>query len=338
MSTYNPTYRERTNAFRNLRSGFNNSRSTNIVNSADRSDSNESDKSLLPRHHDKRLKIRHINTDNTDHDVTNINIPMIVSITPIWLQYVELIDDNLHKIELQIGELKEYQSLRQRIIFDDEKANQYDINIQQITHSVTSLLKSSKIKLQQIGMKANESGSHLMAMGFEERTARYNAMKSRAMKLQQFTKIFHHLQREFIKNMKIKQAKVHKYIDIESVTNALPDLSNVYNGYTQEQIAVINEMEHESENRTKAIAEICRSIHELAQLFQELSVLIVEQGSLLDRIDYNVEQTLETLQATRPIVQDINKHQKRSRSVLCIIVLIMLIILMALLLLLKNSV
>ena len=322
MSTCNPTYRERTNTFRNLRNGFNNSRSRNL-HSADGSDSNGSaaDKSLLPRH---------INT---------VNIPMIVSITPIWLQYVELIDDNLHKIELQIGELKEYQSLRQKVIFDEEKANEYDINIQEITYSVTSLLKSSKIKLQQIGIKQNENAyeSSSNLMGFEERQTRYNAMKSRAMKLQEFTKIFHHLQRNYIKNMSIKQEKFHKYIDIESVTNTLPDLSNVYNGYTQEQIAIINEIEHESEDKTKAILDICRSVHELSQLFQELSILIVEQGSLLDRIDYNVEQTLETLNTTTPIVDGLNKRQKRSKSALCIIVLIMLIILMALVLLLKNS-
>ena len=35
------------------------------------------------------------------------------------------------------------------------------------------------------------------------------------------------------------------------------------------------------------------SINELAEIFKELTVLIVDQGTILDRIDYNLEVALE---------------------------------------------
>jgi hypothetical protein len=44
--------------------------------------------------------------------------------------------------------------------------------------------------------------------------------------------------------------------------------------------------------RDAEIIKIAQSITELSVLFRELSVLVIEQGTVLDRIDYNVEHTL----------------------------------------------
>jgi len=41
--------------------------------------------------------------------------------------------------------------------------------------------------------------------------------------------------------------------------------------------------------RSKEIEQLTKSINDLAVLFKDLSVLVVEQGTVLDRIDYNIE-------------------------------------------------
>eukprot|EP00483_Globobulimina_turgida_P009666 UN09685 len=203
------------------------------------------------------------------------------------MQIVELIDHNITKIQHQTASLKEYHSLRQRVIFDDDEANEYDINIQEITHSITSLLKSSKFKLQEIAMNGNvrNCNEESMKLGFEERTARYNAMRSRAIKLQEITKIFRNQQRHFLQQIE-KQNKTHKYIDIGDVSQTLPDLSDVYDAENQEQIMRIEEREKAASERERKILEISKSVHELASLIDDLSMLVVEQGSPLDRIEY----------------------------------------------------
>lgn len=44
------------------------------------------------------------------------------------------------------------------------------------------------------------------------------------------------------------------------------------------------------------MAKITRSVAELHSIFKEMSSLVIEQGSLVDRIDYNIENSLYEIQ------------------------------------------
>jgi syntaxin 16 len=78
--------------------------------------------------------------------------------------------------------------------------------------------------------------------------------------------------------------------------------------------------------REKEVVAVAKSIEELSGLFKDLSLLIVEQGSILDRIDYNCEQTVHhTEDAVKQLV-GANESQKKMRSKLCMLVLCVLIL------------
>ena len=47
--------------------------------------------------------------------------------------------------------------------------------------------------------------------------------------------------------------------------------------------------EQMSEERSKAIEQVAESVNELAGIFKEIHVLVIDQGTILDRIDFNIE-------------------------------------------------
>ena len=59
--------------------------------------------------------------------------------------------------------------------------------------------------------------------------------------------------------------------------------------------------QHQSSNvnvqaRARELDEIARSINSLADLFKDLSSLVIEQGTILDSIEYNIERTAEAME------------------------------------------
>ena len=51
------------------------------------------------------------------------------------------------------------------------------------------------------------------------------------------------------------------------------------------------------QQREREIEDIAQGIIELSDLFRDLNVMVIDQGTLLDRIDYNIERTATDVKA-----------------------------------------
>ena len=95
--------------------------------------------------------------------------------------------------------------------------------------------------------------------------------------------------------------------------------------------------ERQTEEREKAINQVTESVGELAEIFKEIQVLVIDQGTILDRIDYNIEQAADRVGSAVVELNKANEYQKKSRTMYCIYILLLLCGFMIIVLILKKS-
>ena len=106
---------------------------------------------------------------------------------------------------------------------------------------------------------------------------------------------------------------------------------------TQADLSIIMESENMTNERILQINRLSKSIEELANLFRDLNTLILEQGTMLDRIDYNIESAVNSSTQAKTELVTAETYQKSSRPTWCIISLLALILIMVIIIIIKAS-
>ena len=81
---------------------------------------------------------------------------------------------------------------------------------------------------------------------------------------------------------------------------------------------------------------IAKSAQELAQIFKDLNQLVIEQGTIVDRIDYNMDQAVVKVKEGLQQVVKAEEYKKSNRHGFIIFDLIVVIIILGVLLYLKK--
>ena len=108
-------------------------------------------------------------------------------------------------------------------------------------------------------------------------------------------------------------------------------------GFNDAQMSVMQNLEGIVNERDEEIQKIAKSIEELSNIFKELAVLIIDQGTILDRIDYNMEQVVEHVKEGITQLEQAEELQKSARPTKCIIALLLLIGVMMTVLIVKHT-
>ena len=227
-----------------------------------------------------------------------------------------------------VQELESTHNKRLRVFTDSEEA-QLEREIEIITGQITGLFRKTERNLKRIFSVELQKGTH-------DDTIRKNIQRSMAKQLQDFSFDFRRMQKSYME--KLKGKKLGSEGDGFGFGDSSSDKKSesVDTGFNDMQLEMLRNYESDINQRDKEIAAIAKSIGELATIFKELSVLVIDQGTILDRIDYNMEQVNDRVEKGVEELEKAVKYQKSSRPIWCIVILLLANGIMILLLYLKT--
>jgi len=202
--------------------------------------------------------------------------------------------------------------------------------IESLTRDITGRFRHAEQLLKRVGAATRVAGG-------EEATVGSNVQRSLAQKLQQLSADFRQKQRKYLNDVKIQKGGA---VAAENEAKFGIDFNNKIDdqrvGFSPQQLAVVDDLQEEVQSRDQEIAQIAQSIEELGSIFKELAVLVIDQGTILDRIDYNMEAVVEHTKEGIVQLHKAEKHQKSGRPMKCIVCLMITIGILLVILVLKH--
>ncbi|KAJ8636342.1 hypothetical protein MRB53_010609 [Persea americana] len=250
-----------------------------------------------------------------------------VGLPPAWVDVSEEIGANMQRARTKMAELDKAHSKALMPSFEDGKEDQH--LIEALTQEITNLLKRSEKRLQKL------SASGLS----EDSNVRKNVQRSLATDLQNLSMELRKKQSNYLKRLR-KQKEGQDGMDLEMNLSGNKskldddDFSDV--GFDEYQMSKLKKSEAFTVEREREISQVVESVNELAQIMKDLSVLVIDQGTIVDRIDYNIQNVASQVEEGFKQLQKAERTQRKGGMVMCATVLVIMCFVMLVLLILKE--
>ncbi|WAR11668.1 STX16-like protein [Mya arenaria] len=219
---------------------------------------------------------------------------------PEWVDGVEEIQYEMTRIKMKMKELNVIHDKHlTRPAFDESIDEEHSIEI--LTQEIT----------QQITARSRRGTQ-------EELKLSQNLVMSLVRSVQEMSNNFRTSQSSYLKKMRSREERSQFFdTNIGPDSGLLPedDMYASYDmGFSEEQAQLVEDNTASIQQRDKEIAHIVRSIQDLNDIFKDLSQMVVDQGTILDRIDYNIENTSVQVEKGLQQLQKAEKYQKKNRK------------------------
>ncbi|XP_051789048.1 syntaxin-16 isoform X1 [Erpetoichthys calabaricus] len=249
---------------------------------------------------------------------------------PKWVDGVDEIQYDITRIKQKMKELVSlHDKHMNRPTLDDSSEEEHAIEI--TTQEITQMFHRCQRAVAGIQSRSRHCTEQ------EERVLR-NVVSSLAQSLQDLSTAFRHTQSSYLKRMKNREERSKHFFDTPVPLMDEEEDSTLYDrGFTDDQLLLVEQNTVLVEEREREIRQIVQSISDLNEIFRDLAGMVVEQGTVLDRIDYNVEQSCVKTEDGLKQLQKAEQYQKKNRKMLAILILFVLVIVLILVLIAVKS-
>ncbi|KAI1796398.1 t-SNARE [Ganoderma leucocontextum] len=316
-SSLNPTRRSRTLLFlsyRDSRAGASRSRRSRIVATYDEAQNEDDEHERL------------INADS-GHISIDADLP------PKWVDIADQVKEIIAGIQTKIAALDKLHAKHVLPGFSDRTAEEREIEAS--TTDITKDFRQCSTLIQRIGSVPTHTfpPSHTGGSSHHHELAAKNVQRGLAAKVQELSATFRKKQRVYmeklqghaIKNQDLLAASGAVSLKGSAGMSALAEDMEAAAQSNEGVVLRLAALDDGLQTRDRELTEIAKSIAQLAELFKDLSALVIDQGTLLDSVEYNIEQTAVQMEDAVRELDTATRYQKNTGRRQCIFLLLLII-------------
>jgi syntaxin 16 len=235
-------------------------------------------------HYNKKNNIKsYFNENNSDRFTSQLisskdKIELQNLQSPRYMDMYEQCNNLLKDLEIEFNKLKEEQQKRIVPTFDETNTKLINQNIQMISDKMTQKLKKCKYLTKELKtLLANSSLDDNIKINMYQNLLNRLAEISREMQINE---------EKYLQKYQELNGYEESFFTINNSNNldSIETLqSHAFNSNNKKKIDI-------SKERNKEIDQMVNTVNELKNIFQDVSNMVIFQGTILDRIDYNTYQ------------------------------------------------
>ncbi|KAF3483638.1 t-SNARE affecting a late Golgi compartment protein 2 [Arthroderma uncinatum] len=241
---------------------------------------------------------------------------------PRWMDVQDEVTEYLRDISRKSAQLDKLHQKHVLPGFGDEAARREEEDmIEQLTQDITRGFHDCQRSIQKVEAMARDAREQGSGVNKGEDTMARNLQISLAARVQEASAGF--------------RKKQSTYLKIESDADKSYSQSTLLQAAQQQQQLGSNDAA--IAQREREINDIAKGIIELSDIFRDLQTMIIDQGTLLDRIDFNVERMTVDVKGAEKELKVATNYQRRTTKRKILLLLALLVVAMFIILLVKPK-
>lgn len=236
--------------------------------------------------------------------------------TPSWVNVIDEVNYEFTRLKSRLAALREMQNKQlSQPNLSEEQLSPEQVKVKELTEEITTMFGHGRRLIRLLEESESEQVDTLEKI-------RRNVLSSLMFSLNSLMNDFRTSQANYLRHLDTRKHNLDSFL-VTSGTTQLADLSEISLGeeLSIDQIQQIVENEHMTKEREKEILRISKSILEMNGIFKDIATMIIDQGAILDRIDYNVEQSATRIKSALQSVEKAENYQKKNKKMHLIVVL-----------------